>query len=248
MSIERSQAIVIKRQELRETSILATFYTKEHGKINGVVKGVRGPLNKTSNSLELFSLSEIIFYKRRRGNLYTVSQCDLLNYFKDIRKDYNRIIHATYFIDLLNTVTPNEDKNEKLFELILRTLETLNQERDSGAIRNIYEIKTLILSGFKPRVDSCIKCTQAVSEKAKFSTQFGGLLCSNCSSYDKAAVEIYNGTVASMLHIEKADFNNVWRLNLTVKVRNQLAEILDSFIKFHIDKNIKSKNFIESVS
>lgn len=245
MSIEKSQAIIIKRQDLRETSILATFFTKDYGKISGVVKGARGTLNRTYNALELFSLSEIVFYKRRRGNLYTVSQCDLLDYFKEIRKDYSRVIHATYFVDLLNAVTSCEDKNEELFELILRTLGVLNQEKDPDAIKNIYEIKTLILSGFKPRVDSCIRCTRSISKKAKFSTRFGGLLCQDCLNEDRDSVDIYNGTLASMLHIEKADFNNVWRLNLTTKVKRQLSKILNNFIEFHIEKNIKSQNFIK---
>lgn len=245
MSIEKSQAIILKKHDLRETSILATFFTKDFGKISGVIKGARGYLNRTYNSLELFSLSEIVFYKRRRGGLYTVSQCDLLNYFKNIRKDYNRLIYAIYFIDLLNAVTSFEDENQMLFELILKTLETLNQEKDPQAIKNIYEIKTLILSGFKPRVDSCIRCAHPILKKAKFSTRFGGLLCKDCFCEDGRSQDIYNGTLASMLHIEKSNFNNVWRLNLTIKVKKQLGSILDDFITYHIDKNIKSKNFIK---
>ncbi len=245
MSIERSKAIVLKNQDLRETSVLATFFTKDFGKISGIMKGIRGTLNQTNNSLELFSLSEIIFYKRKRGNLYTVSQCDLLEYFKNIREDYKRIIYATYFVDLLNAITISDDKNDMLFELALETLNVLNQGKNPEAIKNIFEIKTLILSGFRPRVDACIKCEKPISRQAKFSSRYGGLLCKDCFVEDRDAIDIYEGSLATMLHIENANFKNVWRLNLTTKVKNQLSEILDSFIKFHIEKDIKSKFYAD---
>jgi len=245
MSIEKSQAIVLKRQKLRETSVLATLYTKDFGKISGVMKGVRGIQNKSVNFLEPFTLCEIVFYKNKRGGLYTISQCDLLDYFFEIRTDYDRIIHALYFIDLLDAVTQAEDNNNDLFELIHESLKALKVLKKPGPVKSIYEIKTLILSGFKPRVDSCIACGSSIEEKAKFSSKFGGLICYKCFAKDNLSHDIFKGTLASMLHIEKSDFDSVWRLDMTSKVRRQLSHILDDFIRFHIDKNIRSRSFVK---
>ncbi len=245
MSIERSKAIILKNQDLRETSVLATFFTKDFGKISGIMKGVRGALNQTNNSLEPFSLSEIIFYKRKRGNLYTVSQCDLVEYFKNIREDYKRIIYATYFIDLLNAVTIFEDKNDMLFELVLETLSVLNQGKEPESTKSIFEVKTLMLSGFRPRIDACIKCERPILRQAKFSIRYGGLLCKDCFIEDRGAVDIYEGSLATMLHIENADLKSIFRLSILPQVEKQLDEILDNFIKFHIDKRLKSKFFAD---
>ena len=245
MSIEKSQAIVLKRQKLRETSVLATLYTKDFGKISGVMKGVRGVQNKSVNFLEPFTLCEIVFYKNKRGGLYTISQCDLIDYFFEIRTDYDRIIHALYFIDLLDAVTQAEDNNNDLFELIHESLKALKVLKKPGPVKSIYEIKTLILSGFKPRVDSCIACGSSIEEKAKFSSKFGGLICYKCFAKDNLSHDIFKGTLASILHIEKSDFDSVWRLDMTSKVRRQLSHILDDFIRFHIDKNIRSRSFVK---
>jgi DNA repair protein RecO (recombination protein O) len=247
MSIEKSQAIVLKRQKLRETSVLATLYTKDFGKISGVMKGVRGIQNKSVNFLEPFTHCEVVFYKNKRGGLYTISQCDLLDYFFEVRTDYQRMIHALYFIDLLDAVTQIEDNNIELFELIFESLKALSVSKNPIPVKSIYEVKTLILSGFKPRVDSCISCGSSIEEKAKFSSKFGGLICSKCFAKDNLSHEIFKGTLASMLHIEKSDFNSVWRLDMTSRVRGQLSHILNDFIKFHIDKNIRSRVFIDQV-
>jgi DNA repair protein RecO (recombination protein O) len=245
MGIEKSKAIVLKNQVFRETSYLVNFYTRDFGKINGIIKGVRGTTNKTNNNLEPFSISEIVFYKRKKGTLYTVSQCDLLKFYKNIRREYKKIVYAAYFVDLLSAVTTYEDKNEDLYDLAVSTLDILDQQKDPEAIKSIFEIKTLILSGFKPRIDACINCGREFLKEAKFSTRYGGLLCKNCFSEDRKAIDIYNGTLATMLHIEKANLDNVWRLNLTSEVKRQLNEILDNFIKYHIDTKIKSKFYAD---
>ena len=244
MSIEKSQAIVLKRQKLRETSVLATLYTKDFGKISGVMKGVRGIQNKSVNFLEPFTLCEVVFYKNKRGGLYTISQCDLLDYFFEIRTNYELIVHALYFIDLLDAVTQAEDSNSELFELIYESLKALKVSKKPAPVKSIYEVKTLILSGFKPRVDSCISCDSPIGEKAKFSSKYGGLICYKCCAKDSLSHDIFKGTLASMLHIEKSDFDSVWRLDMTSRVRRQLSHILDDFIKFHIDKNIRSRSFV----
>jgi DNA repair protein RecO (recombination protein O) len=248
MSIEKSQAIVLKRQKLRETSVLVTFYTKDFGKVSGVMKGVRGRQNKSVNFLEPFACTDIVFYKKSKGGLYTISQCDLVDYFFEVRLEYERLIHALYFVDLLNAVTQIEDHNEELFELTFESLKALKNLKKPAPIRSIYEIKTLILSGFRPRVDSCIACGSSIEEKAKFSTRLGGLICPKCFNKDSASYDIFKGAIASMLHIEKSDFTNVWRFDMTKKVRSQLSRILDDFINFHIDKNIRSRLFINSVA
>jgi DNA repair protein RecO (recombination protein O) len=246
MSIEKSQAIVLKRQKLRETSILATFFTREFGKVSGVMKGVRGIQNKSANFLEPFTLCEVVFYKNRKGGLYTVSQCDLLDYFFDVRTDYERLVHGLYFVDLLDAVTQAEDDNHELFELIYESLKALKALKKPAPIKTIYEVKTLILSGFKPRVDTCISCGRSVEERAKFSTKLGGLICSQCFNKDVSSHDIFKGTLASLMHIEKSSFENVWRLDMTSRVKSQLSHILDDFIRFHIDKNIRSRNFIDA--
>ncbi len=248
MSIEKSQAIVLRRQKLRETSVLATLYTKDFGKISGVMKGVRGIQNKSVNFLEPFTLCEVVFYKKKRGGLYTISQCDLLDYFFEIRTDYERLVHALYFIDLLDAVTQAEDSNDELFELIHESLKALKVLKSPAPVKSIYEVKTLILSGFKPRIDFCISCGSSIEQKAKFSTKFGGLICYKCFNKDSLSHDIFKGTLASMLHIEKSNFDSVWRLNMTNRVKGQLSHILDDFIKFHIDKNIRSRSFIEMVA
>ena len=67
MSATKTQAFVLKTKPYRDTSLLAYFYTKDFGKINGIVKGIRDTRARFGGMLEPFSLNEILFYRKRRG-------------------------------------------------------------------------------------------------------------------------------------------------------------------------------------
>ena len=41
MSIDKAQGLVLNKRDLRETSIIVDLYTKEFGKISGILKGIR---------------------------------------------------------------------------------------------------------------------------------------------------------------------------------------------------------------
>ena len=67
MSATKTLAFTLKTQDYRDTSLLGYFYTRDHGKVRGIVKGIRDTRARFGSTLEPFSLNEILFYKRRKG-------------------------------------------------------------------------------------------------------------------------------------------------------------------------------------
>jgi DNA repair protein RecO len=41
MSIHKTEAIVLSRRDFRETSLIANFFTRDYGRISGLLKGIR---------------------------------------------------------------------------------------------------------------------------------------------------------------------------------------------------------------
>src|SRR3989338_11065325 len=100
MAIQTTEALVLNRREFRETSILATFYSKDFGKIKGILKGIRGEKARWGSSTELFSLNKIVFYEKTKGEFNNITQCDLTDGFFGIRKRLNAIAYASYLSEL----------------------------------------------------------------------------------------------------------------------------------------------------
>lgn len=251
MSIDRTDALVLNRRDFRETSMIADFYTRDFGKVSGILKGIRQEPKKFASNLELFSLNEIIFYRKRNSSLHLVSQADKKNNFDNLRRDLTKVGMASFMMELLGALMPAEDANQDVFDLSLTSLAEMETAYNADKIMTIFKIKMLSLSGFKPHFDSCVSCGAKVMGESKFSLLLGGLLCARCQQKDASSRSIYRGTVASILHIEKNDFKTNLNLGLNPQIKRELNMILTAFLNFHLEKELKSQkvlNKLESFS
>ncbi|MCM8779953.1 MAG: DNA repair protein RecO [Candidatus Omnitrophica bacterium] len=241
MSIHKTEALVLKTFDFRETSLIVTFYTKEFGKIQGLLKGIRLKPDKFASTLEPFSHNEIVFYRKRNTDLHLVTACDLKNNFLSLRNDMYRFGHASYMMELLNALTAIEDKNDAIFNLAMDCLLEMDINTYYERIPTIYKIKALALSGFQPHLNSCVACEDRIISQSKFSSSLGGLLCPKCFKRDIKATWIFRGTIATILYIERNDLMSNLRLGVNPQVKRELDCLLNSFIEFHLEKKFKSQ-------
>jgi DNA repair protein RecO (recombination protein O) len=244
--ILQTQAIVLKRFDFRETSQIATFFTRDHGKVKGVLKGIRKDHKKFGSSLDQFSVNHIVYYTHRDSDLHLVSQCDLKSFFFKIRQDVKRTLAASYVLELVDSIMPAEEKNTEVYDLMIRYLTELEDTEDVGKLVHIFQIKILLLSGFRPFLDSCVVCQSKITPKMQFSMKLGGLLCEDCRPNDRAATAISQGTIASLVHIERYSWEHVLRLKLTALTKKELKYILNNFLVYHLERHIKATRFLSA--
>ncbi|MFH0827691.1 MAG: DNA repair protein RecO [Candidatus Omnitrophota bacterium] len=247
MAIIKTEAIVLKRYDLRETSLLAVFFTLDFGKISGELKGVRADPGKFASPVEVFSHNEIVFYQKRNSSVHLVSQCDLKNAFIPIKQNMRSIAAASVMVELLDGIMPQEDKNEEVFQLAVSALSELSAV-NSDKITTVFKIKLLSLSGFKPHFDSCVSCGLSVMARPKFSLKLGGLLCYKCNFKDNSARAIFKGTIATILYIEKNNLRNNLALGMNPQIKKELDLVLNSFLNFHLGKELKSQMAINKLT
>ncbi len=247
MAIQKTEAIILNTQNFRQTSLIANFYTRDFGKISGLLKGVRDNPTKVNSNLDSFSLNEIVFYQTTKSSLHLVSQCDLKKDFRWAKSNLERMQRAFSIAELINILTVPEDKNERVFDLALMCLEQLDNRVDPDKLLIIFKIKLLDFCGFKPHIDSCVCCNNKIIAQARFSFNLGGLLCEHCKSRDIKSRMIFRGTVASILHIEKNVFSDVLRLGMNQAIKKELNQVLDAFLEFHLGKKTKSNKVFEKV-
>ena len=249
MAIQKSEGILLRRQDLRETSIILTFYTKDFGKIKGIVRGVRGPRAQAmcGGSFEIFARDDLVFYERKTADIYTVSQCDLIDYFNPIRESLERLSYATYIVELLDSVTALADKNSDVFTLLLNSLQLLAGEASPKRVARIFEIKLLSLLGLMPSMDFCVSCGTKADLTARFSLRHGGLICRKCLDTDRQAVSILQGTVRFMEHIRSSPFEKASRVRVTEEIGRELERLLRRFLDYHIERRLKTVQFIKAI-
>jgi len=166
MSLHKSEAIVLRRQEIRETSLLLTAMTRDLGKIQGLVKGVRGARAAVPWYLEPLTLQSLVLYERKRSGVALISTFDLLDAFDPIRRDLARLSYASLCLDLVDQMVPWGDPQPFVFDLLLSTLHSLAEGAELRSAVRYLEAHLLRVSGLLPETE-----TLSLSPGARLSLQ-----------------------------------------------------------------------------
>jgi DNA repair protein RecO (recombination protein O) len=242
--IAKTEGIVLKSFDFRETSRIATFFTRDFGKVKGVLKGIRKDPRKFGSSVDRFSLNDIVYYHYRNSDIHLVSHCDMKEYYSPLRQDLKRMTAASYVSELIDVVVPSEEQNLEIYTLMQNFLKSLESCDDVSKLVHTFQIKILLLSGFKPHLDACVRCQREVAQAARFSLRSGGLLCPSCKDPSGEAVPISKGAVASIMHIQKTDWPLAVRLGISPSIRKELKYVLNHFLVFHLEKHLRSTRFL----
>jgi len=244
--IVSTPAFVLKSFDLRETSKIAVFYTRDDGKVKGILKGIRKDPHKFGSRLGCASLNHIVYYKSRSSEIHLVGQCDLIDDFFTPRRDLRETAVVHLALELVDCLMPLEDPNRPVFDLLFEFLNVL----DAGAgerLATVFQIKMLALSGFKPHFDACCVCDARIRTGCTFSHKKGGVLCSRCAPHDPGAEAVYPGTISTVLYLERHGLRPGMRLGMHARVRRQLGAMLERFMRFHVGRRLKSERVLQQI-
>src|SRR3990167_5822007 len=126
MAIQKTEAILLKKKDFRETSFILTFFTKDFGKVDGIIKGARGYRPRGDANPIFFSLDQVVFYEKKKGGISIISQCETQEVFLNILKEWGRAASAYYMLELTDAFTEPEGKSEEVFDGLYNGLKSLD--------------------------------------------------------------------------------------------------------------------------
>ena len=134
------------RRSFGEADRILTIYTKDYGKISAIGKGVRRPRSKKGGHLELGNWCKLFVAKGKNLDLLTEVETKKafgIDNFSNIKA--NKIYHL---LELVDALTQNEQKNKKVFFLLLEFLDEISKENNFDLISSVFKVKLLSELGF----------------------------------------------------------------------------------------------------
>jgi DNA repair protein RecO (recombination protein O) len=245
----KTSAIVIKTLDYGESDRILTFYTSDFGKIKGIAKGARRSRRRFSNALELFTLNRLIFFDKRESGLVRIEGCDIVNSFPAIREDVRKVAYGCYLVELVDEMTPEREAHPDLFNMLGAFLSILSEGEAEAQILRVFEIRLLSLLGYQPELHSCLRCKGRIEHGGTphFSVKKGGLLCEGCSRGDSDLIPVSLGTAKILQAAMEMDLSKIHRLKFSRQALSESEGVLSTFVKHYINKDLKSKKFLESL-
>lgn len=173
----RDTGVVLRTIKLGEADRIVTFVTERRGKVRAVAKGVRKTKSRFGARLEPLTHVALQCYEGR--NLDTVTQVEVIEAFRSVREDLDRLTRATALLEAIDAVVQEGDEDPRMLQMLLGALRTL-EAGPAPMVVPAFFWKLLAHVGFSPVVDQCASC--GVTEGlVAFALEEGGALCRSCA-------------------------------------------------------------------
>ncbi len=225
------KGIVLKSSDSKEKDKLLYIFTLEKGLVLAKIKGVKNANAKLKIFSQPFCVAEYILADK--NGFYTITNCDVIETFFDITKDYDKYINACMLLEAIrSSVILVQGSEKQAFVNLLKALRELTYSTTDYYLVIIKFLCDLAkICGYKLELNGCNICGEKV-DKVYLNLDDYSFSCEqckpyNCEEFDKAAYKL-------LCLIESIDYDRL----ISLKINGLNTQIAFTFIKKYIEKNL----------
>lgn len=247
MATLRTQGIVLKSIKYNENDLILIIFTRMYGKVSAIARGARKSKSRHLPSSQIFSYNNYVMNKQR--NIFTIYQSDSIKSFYNISMDFESFSQASFITKLVETNLEEAQTNNKLFELLVRTLFLYSEGYDDKLyLLDIFLMKFISCMGYSPQVGKCVSCSCTDYEYAVFSIEEGGIVCNRCAENEKFYIKIDQTTISLMQYLQNNDIIVCTKAKVSKILVNELFYILKKYIINYFEKvDFKSLDMLDNI-
>lgn len=174
-------AVILQAFPYGDTSRILRLATRDHGVQSVIAKGAMRPRSRFGGRLQVLSSGVAHFHRRANRDLHPLSGFDVTDQHVALAGDLRRFTAAAALAELVLR-TAHEEPQPEVFAALEATLDRLAAGPPDRlgyvALAGLWH--TVILLGFAPTVDHCVRCERPLGARAWFALAEGGLLCAAC--------------------------------------------------------------------
>lgn len=245
MPLKESEAIILRTFPLGEGDRLVSFLDRQSGRVRGVARGARMPKSRFGSTLELLSYVRIWYFEREGRELVRINQCELIESFLDVQRDYPSSVALSIVSEVAESVLEERETAEPQFRLILLAARAVRTHGPVPAVLAYFSLWMARLGGWLGPLDRCSRCGKILEPEAAFHLAGSAeLFCRDCKEnwmkpISKEALEIgrmaLSGTLDRFLNVSPTSGS----------FKEILSYALD-ILEHHMEKQLTSRKILEA--
>ena len=185
----------------------------------------------------------------QRGNWYYLDEASTISLFDGIRQDIELLSLASYFAEMTECVTAEDEPVPEILSLLLNSLYALDTlQKPQSIVKAAFELKLLALSGYEPLLDGCAVCGTHNPKEPVFDAQQGVLLCRECADHGGGGLlPLDAGSFAAMRHVLFSEPKRMLSFSLSGETEKRFAAACEVFARVQLDRRFKTLDFYKSM-
>ncbi len=229
------EAIILARKDIREFDQIVTIFSKEGGRQELVIRGVKKIKSKNAAHIEPCCFVSVDI--ARGKDLDYLVRSIPINIFKEIRSDVAKSYVAQYICQFVLKISKQNEVNIALYETILWSLHILEATKKPFVFLNIFLLEIVSCVGFKPSFHNCVICDKEQKYNMSFVSKFGGICCNKCIPKERK-LDVHVLTKKDMKIIDLYLTKNFEQIEYSISSMGGVHKIVLDYIRFHIEMYI----------
>lgn len=243
---EKTEGIVLRVTEYKDTDKLLTVLTRDLGKVTMKARGVKGRNSKLRAASQILTFSEFTVsdYQGR----YLITEAVTKELFPELQNDLTLLSLASYFVQVCDMVAQEADPMPELLSLLLNALYALSKlHLPQAMVKAVFELRTACIAGFLPDLRGCAICGR--EDPDRFNITHGVLQCASCKSEDPDAIRmpLTPGVLNAMRYICVADPKRMFSFRLSDGGYTELSQITESYLSMRLERGFSALDFYKSL-
>jgi DNA repair protein RecO (recombination protein O) len=241
MAPVRTPAVLLRAHDYGDSSRILRFYTRDHGLVSVIARGVRGRSGKGAATLASFASGELSAFIKPNRDLHTMQDFNCARVRSGLPVEMLRFAGASAVAELVLAHTEQEPQ-AAVFDALEQALDRLEQtvrpELPGTVLASLWCITEAF--GFAPQLDPCVRCDEPLGEGeiGRFDFAAGGVRCAECGE-DAAGPRLGPGARAQLAQLLAGEVPEGF-----AHPRRHLALVSD-FIAYHVvSRPLKSLRFL----
>ncbi|HIL79641.1 MAG TPA: DNA repair protein RecO [Myxococcales bacterium] len=250
MAVIEGEAIVLRAVDYGESDLIAHLLLPDVGRMTVVAKHARKSQKRFPGSLDLFNHLRVRVSRKKLSGLGFLEQAALISPFIPLRENPVRYALASYLIELMDRMAPEDGARadtRRLFDFALSALGALTVEFPDPRLRLFFELRAFDALGLRPGLENCVRCgAEPRTGQVGFHVADGGIICEAHGTDGRAGiVTVHLGTLRALAKSLDSEIGQLGRLQLSTQAIEEAQEILFRFHRFHLGFELKSERFLE---
>jgi DNA repair protein RecO (recombination protein O) len=230
-----------------EADRILTLLTPDRGKIRVIAKGIRKLTSRKAGHLELLSRASLLLAHGRELN--HITQAQVVDAYPAVREDLTKTAYASYFVELLDRFTAEQQEAEDVFQLLRDALTWLGDSPESVKVARYFELRLLALSGFQPELRRCLVTGAPIAAEDQFFWPVQGGVVSPAGAEalgprKRELLPIGVEPLRFLRYFQREPLDKAARAKVPAPVLAEMEYILQRYIVTLLERQLKSVEFI----
>lgn len=245
MSIIKTEGIILKTFDYRESSQLLHILTPELGKLTVLGRGIKRQKRLANMGLDYFTRAHFTLFMRSPEAMALLQEVDITDTFDYLRADLAKLSLASVIAEVIGLAVSSGEPTRNLYNLCLSYLNAMKDTKSPLELTLLYLLHLIAELGFQPQLWQCINC-QASKDIEFFSPARGGVVCRSCAQQITGRITALDRGLLNLLRRGiQSSTDKLGSLKMTRKQRNEVFRVIFSLIKSHIsEQDLKSLRFL----